>query len=115
MTDIKRYGSSELSGSYYFVREYAPMGGAAYVSTYFIDDLGKSTKIGATYEGWAPEEVAELPTLTEATTEHLAPAFEEAESNLKVWRERRKQEGHEPQPAPPPMDRATRRLYEDAD
>jgi hypothetical protein len=84
--DIKRYGASDVSGSYYYVREYG-MAAEPYLTTYFIDDLGKTTKIGSRYagEGWTLEEIDELPTLAEATTLHLAPAFEEAETNRKAW------------------------------
>ena len=115
MSDIARYGAGDLQGGYYFVRENAGMGGAEYAVTYFIDGLGETKKVATGRERWTREEIAQLPTLTEAITQHLAPAFEEAEQNRKGWVERRKQDGYNdrPTPAPAHVDRATERLFSD--
>ena len=114
MSDIKRYGTGDLQGGYYYVRESTGMGGAEYATTYFIDGLGQTKKVATGRQGWTREEIAQLPTLAEAITQHLSPAFDEAEQNRKAWIERRKQEGHDDQPAPAPhVDPATERLYSD--
>src|SRR4051794_29471998 len=115
MSDIQRYGEGDLAGDYYYVNEVPSSIGkyaAQQAAVYFIDDLGGSHKVGVGGQGWTPEEIAELPSLSEAITQHLGPAFEKAERNRKAWL--KQQEGKpKPEPSPPPLSPATQRFFED--
>lgn len=121
MSEFQRYGQAELGGAYYLVREVVsafgtrPLEG---VSTFYIDGLGNIERVASAASGsWKPEDIARMPTITEARAHHLGPAFAEAEANQRKWAEEQEREGRDfdKPDDEPTLSPATARFLDDGD
>ena len=105
-----------VTPKYWKVREWWPFPGMWQVLIYRIDEHGQAEAVGHGLldEG---ESLEDLHSLSEAISEHMAPAAAEANANSKRLAEkRRRQEPEAQKEAPaPPMDRATERFFRDGD